>query len=115
MELFAKFMGSLLVFVYHYPVHLRRIRYYNPETSKTLVFLTNHFALPALTICALYRCTKCRRNTCRVARTNPYCLRATGRESVPAYCRLRWRADRNRSIRLFVRSPAARFAATLPG
>ena len=28
----------------------------DPETGKTLVFLTNHFALPALTICALYRC-----------------------------------------------------------
>jgi len=40
----------------HYPGHLRRIRYRNPENGKTLVFLTNQFALPALTICALYRC-----------------------------------------------------------
>ena len=40
----------------HYPGHLRRIRYRDPETGKTLVFLTNQFALPALTICALYRC-----------------------------------------------------------
>ncbi len=39
-----------------YPGHLRRIRYRDPETGKTLVFLTNQFALPALTICALYRC-----------------------------------------------------------
>ena len=28
----------------------------DPETGKNLVFLTNQFALPALTICALYRC-----------------------------------------------------------
>jgi len=35
---------------------LRRIRYKDPETSKTLVFLTNNFALPALTITELYRC-----------------------------------------------------------
>ena len=40
----------------HYPGHLRRIRYRDPETCKTLVFLTNQFALPALTICALYKC-----------------------------------------------------------
>ena len=41
----------------HYPaVTLRRIRYCDPESAKTLVFLTNQFALPALTICALYRC-----------------------------------------------------------
>ena len=39
-----------------YPGHLRRIRYRDPETGKVLVFLTNQFALPALTICALYKC-----------------------------------------------------------
>ncbi len=38
-----------------YPDALRRIRYKDPETGKTLVFLTNHFALPALTITELYR------------------------------------------------------------
>ena len=40
----------------HYPAYLRRIRYRDPETGKNLVFLTNQFALPALTICPLYRC-----------------------------------------------------------
>ena len=30
-----------------YPIHLRRIRFKDPETDKTLVFLTNNFALPA--------------------------------------------------------------------
>ena len=40
----------------HYPAHLRRIRFRDPETGKNLVFLTNQFALPALTICVLYRC-----------------------------------------------------------
>jgi hypothetical protein len=39
-----------------YPAHFRRIRFRDPETSKVLVFLTNQFTLPALTICALYKC-----------------------------------------------------------
>ena len=39
----------------HYPAHLRRIRFKDPETGKTLVFLTNQVTLPALTICALYK------------------------------------------------------------
>ncbi len=39
-----------------YPAHLRRIRFRDPETGKVLAFLTNQFTLPALTICALYKC-----------------------------------------------------------
>lgn len=39
----------------YYPHHLRRIRFKDPETGKTLVFLTNQFNLPASTICALYK------------------------------------------------------------
>ena len=38
-----------------YPDVLRRIRF-KTEEGKTLVFLTNNFALPALTITELYRC-----------------------------------------------------------
>jgi IS4 transposase len=38
-----------------YPEHVRRIRYKDAKTGKTLVFLTNNFALPAATICALYK------------------------------------------------------------
>ena len=38
-----------------YPEHLRRIRFKDPKTDKTLVFLTNNFTLPAATICALYK------------------------------------------------------------
>ena len=38
-----------------YPVHLRRVRFRDPKTGKTLVFLTNQTALPALTICDLYK------------------------------------------------------------
>ena len=38
-----------------YPEHLRRIRFKDPESGKTLVFLTNNTALPALTIAALYK------------------------------------------------------------
>ena len=35
---------------------LRRIRFKDPETTKTLIFLTNNFVLPAFTITELYRC-----------------------------------------------------------
>src|SRR5882672_10010327 len=35
---------------------LRRIRFKDPQTGKRLIFLTNNFALPALTITELYRC-----------------------------------------------------------
>ena len=38
-----------------YPEHLRRIRYKDPETGKTLVFLTNNPTLPPLTIATLYK------------------------------------------------------------
>ncbi len=38
-----------------YPDRLRRIRFKDPDTGKTLVFLTNHFAIPALSVCALYK------------------------------------------------------------
>jgi IS4 transposase len=38
-----------------YPGHLRRIRFRDAETGKTLVFLTNQVTLPASTICALYK------------------------------------------------------------
>ena len=39
----------------HYPEHLRRIRFKDAESGKTLVFLTNNFTLPATTVCALYK------------------------------------------------------------
>jgi IS4 transposase len=39
----------------NYPEHLRRIRFKDPESGKTLVFLTNNTSLPALTITALYK------------------------------------------------------------
>ena len=38
-----------------FPEHLRRIRYKEPDTGKTLVFLTNNTALPATAIAALYK------------------------------------------------------------
>ena len=38
-----------------YPAHLRRIRFKDPQSGKTLVFLTNHFTLSASTVCALYK------------------------------------------------------------
>ena len=38
-----------------YPEHLRRIRFKDPESGKTLIFLTNNTMLPALTIAALYK------------------------------------------------------------
>jgi len=38
-----------------YPHKLRRVRYHDAETDKTLVFLTNNFLLPAITIAQLYK------------------------------------------------------------
>ena len=40
---------------HYYPEKLRRIRFKVAESGKKLVFLTNNTALPALTICALYK------------------------------------------------------------
>ena len=39
-----------------YPIHLRRVKFYDAKHDKLLVFLTNNFDLPALTIAQLYRC-----------------------------------------------------------
>lgn len=38
-----------------YPDHLRRIRFHDPQTEKTLIFLSNQMVLPALTLCTLYK------------------------------------------------------------
>ncbi len=38
-----------------YPERLRLVRFKDPETGKKLTFLTNHFGIPALTVCALYK------------------------------------------------------------
>jgi len=39
-----------------YPDALRRIGYTDPDTGKTLIFLTNNMTEPAITITRLYRC-----------------------------------------------------------
>jgi Domain of unknown function (DUF4372)/Transposase DDE domain len=38
-----------------YPDKLRRVRFYDAEHCRALVFLTNHFGLPALTLAQLYQ------------------------------------------------------------
>jgi hypothetical protein len=38
-----------------YPAPLRRVAYHDAETGRRFVFLTNNFALPALTIAGLYK------------------------------------------------------------
>jgi hypothetical protein len=38
-----------------YPEHLRRVKFKDPASGKTLVFLTNNMTLPPLTIAALYK------------------------------------------------------------
>jgi IS4 transposase len=42
-------------YFFEYPARLRRIRYFDAETGKSLVFLTNHLELPALVIARLYK------------------------------------------------------------
>ena len=54
-----------------YEKPLRRIRFKDPETGKSLIFLTNNFALPALTITALYRCRWPGRTVFQVDQTTP--------------------------------------------
>lgn len=39
-----------------YPAQLRRVKFYDAKHDKLLVFVTNNFELPALTIAQLYRC-----------------------------------------------------------
>lgn len=39
-----------------YPGRLRRIRYFDTQKNKRLIFLTNHFSLPAFTVGELFRC-----------------------------------------------------------
>ena len=39
----------------HYPAHLRRVRFKDAQTNKSLVFLTNQFAYRPKTIAALYK------------------------------------------------------------
>ena len=39
-----------------YPEKLRRVKYFDKNQGKKLVFITNQFTLPALTIAELYRC-----------------------------------------------------------
>ena len=39
-----------------YPDPLRRVAFYDAEHKRRLVFLTNNFTLPALTIARLYKC-----------------------------------------------------------
>jgi hypothetical protein len=41
--------------IQHYPDKLRRIHYVDAATGKRLIFLTNHFALPAESIALLYK------------------------------------------------------------
>jgi len=38
-----------------YPEHFRRIRFFDEENHRFLIFLTNHLQLPALTVCQLYK------------------------------------------------------------
>lgn len=39
-----------------YPAPLRRIAFYDAENERRFMFLTNNFALPALTVARLYKC-----------------------------------------------------------
>lgn len=38
-----------------FPAQLRRVRYFDTQTGRHLVFLTNHLAVPALTVAQIYR------------------------------------------------------------
>ena len=38
-----------------FPALLRKVRYFDPETQRHLVFLTNHLEIPAVTVALIYR------------------------------------------------------------
>jgi len=38
-----------------FPALLRKVRYFDPETQRHLVFLTNHLGIPAVTVALIYR------------------------------------------------------------
>jgi len=40
----------------YYPEQLRRVRFFDKETDKNLIFLSNNFILPAYVIAQLYKC-----------------------------------------------------------
>ena len=40
----------------YYPEQLRRVRFFDKETDKNLIFLSNNFILPSITIPQLYKC-----------------------------------------------------------
>lgn len=40
----------------YYPEQLRRVRFFDKETDKNLIFLSNNFILPAYAIAQLYKC-----------------------------------------------------------
>jgi len=63
-----------------YQAPLRRIRFKDPKTAKTLVFLTNNFVLPALTITQLYACAG--KSNCSSSGSNSIC--ALRHSSAPA-------------------------------
>jgi hypothetical protein len=54
-----------------FPVPLRRIKYIDPKTHKRLVFLTNQFALPALSIADLVSLPLAGRALLQVDQTAP--------------------------------------------
>ena len=57
----------------HFPEHLRRIRFKDAESGKTLLFLTNHHTLPALTICCTLQKTLANRIVLQMDQTtSPY-------------------------------------------
>ena len=39
-----------------YPMKMRRVKFYDPRQNKNLVFLTNNFQLPSLTVAELFKC-----------------------------------------------------------
>ncbi|MFH1412122.1 MAG: IS4 family transposase [Candidatus Omnitrophota bacterium] len=50
------YMGSIKGVANHYPEKIRRIRFYDSVNNNYMVFLTNNFNLPAITITELYKC-----------------------------------------------------------
>ena len=85
---------------------LRRVRFKDPMTGKGLVFLTNNFTLPALTITELYRCAG--KSNCFSNGSSNICVskffteppRTRSKHKSGSLCRFTcsWRSSKNDSI-----------------
>ena len=71
----------------HYPAARRRVRFFDAERRRFLVFLTNNFDLSALTVAYLYKARG--RSSCSSSGSSSTCASRPSTASAPTPCALR--------------------------